>query len=249
MALRTSFARAAATIVAVSCLAVANTSLGDDRKELAALLAKAGVFSQKFDDMMKQAAFTLSGTMHSLDSNGAVDETLAGSFRFTRYGPRQHVEVIRYTEDGEDKTTEARKKVAKDERARREKPPDPDDDVRLPFLPAEQPKYKFSIVEVHPRYPSRIRIGFVPKEPAKSRVFGSAWLDRNTGVILSMGVSPSETSGFVDYVKITLEFGAKTPMGPAVSTIAVDAKSSFLFFRKHWKGAAELGDYRLSKSP
>ena len=41
---------------------------------------------------------------------------------------------------------------------------------------------------------------------------------RDTGDVLSIGVSPSKTPLFVDYVNVTMEFCATTSMGPATST-------------------------------
>jgi hypothetical protein len=45
---------------------------------------------------------------------------------------------------------------------------------------------------------------------------------------------------------VQLEFGAATPIGPAVSKVVADGNAGILFFRKRFHVAATLSDYRLA---
>ena len=85
----------------------------------------------------------------------------------------------------------------------------------------------------------------MPKARAGDTIEGSAWVDTRTGALISAGFKLSKTPLFVDYVHFTVEFGATTPLGPAVSSVSVDGKTGLLFLRKHFRVAATLGDYRI----
>jgi hypothetical protein len=209
------------------------------------VLAKAAPWSERFEAMMKRASFTVSGDLESLAGDGSVDERLEGVFRFQPRGSYHHVEVVRYTEDGEDETEKAREDAAEREEKRREDPPDPDEQAHLPFLSAEQPKYVFRVVEVDHRDPARVRVHFTPKRPAKNLPVGSAWIDTRTGAVLTMGASPSELDTFVDYLRVTMEFGASTPVVNAVSKVRFEGQASFLFLRRRFRGSAVLVDYSV----
>jgi len=210
---------------------------------LAALLPKLSAWSARFEAMLDRATFTMSGHTEEVDGDGHASDRKEGVFRINARGPRAHVEVIRYTEDGEDKTAKAREKVKKDEKDRANKPRDPDEILHMPFLASQLAKYDFRIGETDPRTPTRVRVYFTAKERAKNLGIGSAWVDVRTGDVLSMGVSPSKTSMFVDTLNVTLEFGESTPMGPGMSRVTFDARGGFLFFRKRVRGVALVSNY------
>lgn len=216
-----------------------------DGDALPALLPKLSAWSARFESMLTHAAFTMSGGTEEVDGDGEVSNRKEGVFRVNTRGARAHVEVVRYSEAGEDKTREARERVAEQERERANKPRKADEELHMPFLSAEEPKYVFRIGETDPRAPTRVRVYFTAKHPAKNLGNGSAWVDTQTGDVLSMGVSPSKTSLFVDYINVTLEFGENTSMGPALSRIRFEARGGFLFFRKKVRGMAVVSDYEV----
>lgn len=123
--------------------------------------------------------------------------------------------------------------------------PKPDEVLHMPFLQPELGKYSFRVGESDPRSPARVRIYFTAKQRAKNLGNGSAWVDTRTGEVLTMGVSPSKTSFFVDFINVTLEFGDVTPAGPAISRIGFDAGGGFLFFHKRVRGEATLSHYEV----
>lgn len=61
----------------------------------------------------------------------------------------------------------------------------------------------------------------------------------------TVGARLSKPPTFVDWAHFTVEFGAKTPLGPAMSRITFEAKEGFLFlFRHHIRGELRMSDYR-----
>lgn len=216
-----------------------------DAAPSAELLAKLAETSARFEAMVKRSTFTLTGKMEKVSGDGVASEPKEGTFRVRPTPERTEVEVIRYTEDGEDKTREAKAQAAERARAPKKRRR-PKDDLHLPFLASEQPKYVFRLGEVDALDPARIRVHFDAKAPSKGLWNGSAWVDGRTGEILSMGVAPAETSSFLDYLRLQIEFGEATPMGRAVSKVSFEAGGSFLFVKKRFRGSATLADYALT---
>lgn len=214
-----------------------------DSDALPALLPKLSDWSARFESRLAHAAFTMSGNTEEVDGDGDAFNRKEGVVRIITRGSRAHVEVLRYSEGGVDKTRDTRERVAEQERDRARQPRSPDEELHMPFLSAEQPKYRFRIGEADPRAPRRIRVYFTAKHPAKNLGNGSAWVDAQTGDLLSLRVSPSKTSMFVDYINVTLEFGEDTPIGPAISRIRFEARGGFLFFRKEIRGGAVISEY------
>lgn len=235
--------RHAAAVVAVCVFATPEVRAGDEA--LAALLPKLSAWSARLESTLNRSLFTMTGHTDDVDGDGRTSDHKEGIFRVDARGARAHVYVIHYVEDGEDKTVEARERVWKDEAKRDKKPKEPDEVIHMPFLQGELPKYSFRIGETDPRVPSRVRVYFKPKEPAKNLGDGSAWVDTSTGEVLTMGVSPSKTSMFVDFINVTLEFGDVTPGGPGISRIGFEARGGFLFFHKRVRGSATLSNYEL----
>jgi hypothetical protein len=212
------------------------------------LLVRISHHAQAFEDITKRASFTFDVVMEKLDGDGKVDETKKKHARIESDGKTEHQVVMSCTLDGKDTTTEEREKVRKQEAEAAKKRADKsdDDELHMPFLPAEQPKYVFDQVAVDPQDPGRVKISFVPREPTKHTVEGTAWVDTATGNVVSAGVKLSKPPTFVDWVHFTAEFGASTPLGPALSHITFEGKGGFLFIRKHFRGELTLGDYHLA---
>jgi hypothetical protein len=185
--------------------------------------------------------------MERLDGDGQPSGVKEMTARVEADGTRARLDVVRYTEDGEDKTRDARDKAREadaEPAAEKEKTV-----IRMPFLAAEQGRYVFDQVAVDGADPARIRIAFVPRVAAENAIEGSAWVDTRTATVLSAGFKISKPGTFVDYVRVTVEFGAPTVLGPAVSRVTVEGKGGILFLRKRFRGAATLSDYRISPAP
>ena len=68
-----------------------------------------------------------------------------------------------------------------------------------------------------------------------------------SGTILTAGAKLSKPPTFVDWIHFTVEFNAKTPLGPAMSKLGFEAKGGFLFLiRKHFRGEVKMTDYRIT---
>jgi hypothetical protein len=225
-------------------VAVSATVVAPARAEApsADLLARLAVHARAFEDMKTKASYALEGKIERLDGDGKVDGVKEGKARVEADGKNAHFIVIKYLEDGEDKTDEARKKVHDAE----SKKDDDDKDIRMPFLAGEQRRYVFDLAETDKADPSRVRITFVPKEPDDDTIEGSAWVDSKSAHVLSAGFKLSKPGTFIDYIHVTMRFDAATPIGPAVSALSFDGKGGILFIRKRFRGSATFSDYRIA---
>ena len=204
------------------------------------LMGRLALHAAAFEQMRLHASYALDGTLDEIDGDGNVEGTRSMDARVEADGVHKaKLVILKYVEDGEDKTDDAREKQA--DAAKK-----PHKEHRMPFLASEQARYTFDEVEVDAAHPTHVRVTFVPKEPAEDTVEGSAWVDVPTGHVLTAGFKLSKPDLFVDYVNVTLEFGAETPLGPAVSRATIDGKGGLLFFRKHFRGSATLHDYSVT---
>jgi hypothetical protein len=211
--------------------------------DLAILLPKLGQHAARLEEMKKRGSFTLSGRMEEVDGSGQASSTKEVLLRSIARPGTRTTEILRYTEDGADKTSEAR---AKAEKRRAEGKKEKRRDVHLPFLASEQARYVFGIAERDANKPTRMRVTFTPKESAEDAFKGSAWVDEPTGEVLTLGFSPTKTSMFVDQVDVTMRFDLATPLGRAPSTISFEARGGVLFFRKRVRGSGTISDPSLA---
>ena len=208
------------------------------------LMARLALHAAAIDRMRTHACYLLEGEMESLDGDGKVDGIKKILGRVEGDGERARFFVVRYTEDGKDKADDMRKQTkesndeSKEDRAKKH--------IEMPFVAAAQPHYVFDQVAVDTADPSRVQISFVPREPSEHTSEGSVWVDTKAGTILTAGFKLSKPGFFVDYVHITMEFGAKTELGPAISRITLDGKGGILFIRKRFRGWATLSDYTMT---
>lgn len=211
------------------------------------LMAKLAKHAAGFEKMKTHESYSVGGTLQTLAASGAADSTKAMTARVTADGKRTHFSVLSYTEDGEDKTAEARAKAREHDRKKAlEKPGEKKmRDLKMPFLQSEQARYVFAQIETDALDPSRVRITFVPKETADDTVEGSAWVDTRSGTVLSAGFKLSELPSFIDYVHVTVELGTPTAFGPAPSVVKITGRGSFLFLKKRFRGEATLSHYAL----
>ncbi len=214
-----------------------------------ALLERVSHHAQAFEKVVKSASFAFEVEFQKLDGDGKVDETKHKQALMKSDGKTAHQVVLHCTVDGKDTTAEEQEKVRKQEAEEAGKKDDGDrndEHWHTPFLASEQAKYVFDQVAVDPANPSRVKISFMPKQPDKYSVEGSAWVDATAGTVVSAGVKLSRPPTFVDWVHFTAEFGAPTPLGPAISHMTFEGKGGFLFIRKHFRGHMNLSDYRLA---
>jgi hypothetical protein len=213
---------------------------------LGPVLARVARHAAQFEEMKRRGTFTMSGRMEELDRSGKVDGVKEMVVRSVATPSERFSEVLRYLEDGADKTAEARSKAAKRRAERKAGKGDKQRDLHFPFLASEQPRYRFSFVERDPSDATRVRIGFVPLVPAEDAFKGSAWIDESSGEVLTMGFSPSKNPTFVDHIDVTMRFDLQTPLGRAPSKIEFDARGGFLVIHKHYRGAATITDPRVA---
>jgi hypothetical protein len=211
------------------------------------LMARLAQYASHFETLRTQASYRVKGRYETLDGDGKADSVKAMEARLDPDGDTPALDVISYTEDGEDKTAQAQAD-ARERRAKRKSDPNRKR-VRMPLLAEQQPRYVFDQVQVDAQDPNRVRIAFTPKERGPETIEGSAWVDARTGTLISAGFKLSKTPTFVDYVHVTVQFGEPTQLGPAVSTVSIDGQGGLLFFRKRFHLSATLWDYRLAAPP
>jgi hypothetical protein len=205
------------------------------------LMAKLASFGAGFESLRTRASYTIEGQMETLDRDGKADSVKQMKARVEADGINVKFVVLRYVEDGEDKTADAQKQALKRAQERKS-----EKKFRIPVLADEQPRYVFDQVDVDPRDPAVVRIAFTPKVPEDDTIEGSAWVDSRTGALVSAGFKISKPPVFVDYVHVQLEFGAPTSVGPAVSKLVAEGDGGVLFFRKRFHVSATISDYRLA---
>jgi hypothetical protein len=217
-----------------------------------ALMGGLANHAERFEEMKRRGAFTMAGRMEEVDGDGKASDLKEVLLRSTPTPvPLDRItNVIRFTENGEDKTADAQKKIAERREKRLKDPAKQAEarkkDIKLPFLASEQGRYVFTMAGRDAAQPGRVRIAFVPKVAAENAIKGSAWVEESTREVLSMGFSFSKNPVFVDHVDIQLTFGLPTQLGRAPSTLTFDGRGGFLFIRKHYRGSATLSDARLA---
>jgi hypothetical protein len=208
-----------------------------------ALMARVAVHAEAIERMRTHASYAVDGVLERLDGDGKVDATKRMSVRMEADGQVVRVVVIKCTEDKSDCTDDARKDAkagnerSKEEREKRY--------LEMPLRASVQPRYVFDQIAVDPQDPTRVEISFKPKEPNEHSSEGTVWVDTKSATLLSAGFKMSKPGFFVDYVHFTMELGATTELGPAISRVTVDGKGGILFFHKHFRGEAKLSDYRI----
>lgn len=210
----------------------------------AELMSRLATQAQGFEQMKKRASYAIVGKLEELTSDRTVSATKTMRAKAVANGTEVRWEILEYKEDGLDKTADARKRAR--ERAAEDPKKKGKRDFHMPFLPSEQLRYSFDQVEVDPTEPTRVKITFVPKVKAEDTIEGSAWVDAKAGTLISAGFKLSKTPTFVDYVHVTVEFGAPTPLGPAVSKIHVDGKGGILFWSKVFRVDAVVSEYAIA---
>jgi hypothetical protein len=205
------------------------------------LMAKLGAYAARFERQRTHASYAIEGRLELLDGDGNPDKTKELWGQVVADGVSARLHVIRYLEDGKDKTEDG----IREAREAADKKKDKSHELKMPIRAEEQSRYVFDQVETDSRDPTRVRITFVPREPEEDTVEGSAWIDSTSGTPISAGFKLSRTPLFVDYVHFSVEFGATTALGPAVSKVNVDGKGGILFFRKHFRASATLSGYRI----
>ena len=235
--------RKALLILAASVLFVSFSRHASAQPPPPDLLSRLAVHAATIDRMRTHASYAFEGELDSIDSDGAVSGVKKVSARVAGDGERARFIVLKCTEDGKDTTEDARKQAkvgndrTKEQRAK--------EHLEMPFVAESQANYVFDQIAVDPSDETRVQIAFVPKEPSEHTSEGSVWVDTKSGTFISAGFKLSRPGFFVDYVHVTLEFGEKTPVGPAISKVTVNGKGGIFFFRKHFRGEATLSDYRV----
>jgi hypothetical protein len=214
-----------------------------------ALLANLANHADAFAEVVDRASYRLDEVTEELDGDGNVTtrETTRAHVDPGGKGSRETVEAS--TRNGKDATAEKQERVQ--DAAGKSGDEDENellscDKLRMPFLRMEQPLYVFNLVGIDSADRSRVEISFTPRRPDEHTMEGAAWVDARSGTLISAGAKLSKPSGHIDWVHFTVEFGARTPLGPALSHVTFEAKGGLLFIHKHVRGEMIMSNYKLS---
>lgn len=233
--LRRSFLLVALTFTAVPLVAHAEDgSAASASSNLEATLDKLEQHAAQFEKMKRRASYTLTGKMERVDGSGNVAETREMTVKVNGMA----AEVVRYVEDGLDKTADERAKRGGNGRMSTGKVAR----LRLPFLASERPRYTFRVKEVDAKYPQRVLVEFQPKNAADDTAYGTAWVDTRAGEVLTIRFSPTKKPKFVDDIDIAIHFDSQTTLGRAPSKVTFEASGGFLFIRKRYRGIATISN-------
>ena len=202
--------------------------------QLDVVLDKLEQHAARFEKMKRRASYTLTGKMERVDGSGNVAETREMTVKVNGMA----AEVVRYVEDGLDKTADERAKRGGNGRMSTGRVAR----MRLPFLATERPRYTFRIKEVDAKYPYRLLVEFSPKTPADDTALGTAWVDARAGEVLTIRFSPTKKPRFVDDIDIAIHFDSQTTLGRAPSKVTFEASGGFLFIRKRYRGTATISN-------
>jgi hypothetical protein len=209
------------------------------------LMVQLGHHAEAFKQLMTAANFTFETFIEKLDSDGKVTSTRTKLGHVEHDAEGGHERVIRCVEDGQDITADEQKKALKQDAERHEKRRqlEEDDDLRPPFIPAEQARYVFEQIGVDPHDPTRLEIRFVPKQPDKTSMEGTAWVSTASGTVLSLSAKLNKPPLFVDWVQFSAEFGASSSLGPAPSRFTFEGSGGLLFIHQHLRGEMKMRDF------
>jgi hypothetical protein len=209
------------------------------------LLERLSHFAHFTEGLFKRASYHVEQVTEELDGDGKVSSSKRSLAHVESDGTRARTIVERCIKDGKDVTAEEQENVAKEEAEQEKKKGKKGGDDEQLTLPFVSDAYDYDEVATDTADPTRVEIAFTPKKPNKHMVEGKAWVDTKNGTLISVGVKLSKPPALVDWVHFTVEFGAPTPSGPAVSRIAFEAKGGLLFIRKHVRGEVKMGDYKI----
>jgi len=207
----------------------------------AALMEKLAAYATSFERERTQASYDVAGKLEVIDGDNEVSSRKEVVAHVEGNGGDAKVTVVRYVEDGKDKTAEGVKE-AEENAARRKKRRASGKEVKLPVRSDQQARYVFDETE-RSADGTRVLLHFAPKNPEDDTVEGSAWVDDASGTVVSASFQPSKTSIFISYLHFSVEFGAQTAVGPAVSKVVVEGEGGIWFFRKHFRATATLSHY------
>ncbi len=210
------------------------------------LMQRLAAFAAASEGQETRLGATMDAKLEATDSISKHTAKFEGTVRVEPTpGGEPKITVLKYVEDGVDKTVEGQKKARELVLEQKKKPSSKGDELQMPVLGEVQDKYVFEEIE-RSADGTRVKIQFTPKHPAQNTMEGSAWVDDATGRVLSTTFRMSKTPMFMSWLHFEVEFYAQTPLGPAPSKITIDGEGGILFLRFRMHGEAMMSDYRVA---
>lgn len=209
--------------------------------ELDALLDLVARNHERLEELYARGEYVVTTQFREYRGGGSrPDSTRTVITRAYEDGGAPREEIVLFVEDGKDKTEERRARPAG--KARMEKIP-----YHNPFAPDRQPQYRFELQGPAKDDPSKVIVSFSPHRKTSENYIGRAWIDRQAGTLHRLEFRIANRPTFVTKHDVHLRFDAKTPYGPALSRLEVDAAGGALFLKKRVKVVTTIGDYRAPR--
>jgi hypothetical protein len=230
------FRRSTAIAFLVVALAVVLSRPAAAQPPDPALLERLSHHAEALRQVEKVASYREETLMEQIDGDGKVGSSETRVSRIVNDGKTTHPVLERCVRDGQDVTAEERQK----------KGDSTEINIKFPDFTSSATDYTYDQIDVDPADPTRVKFSFTPKKPNKETIEGTLWVDTASGTVLTVGAKLSKPPMFVDWAHFTVEFGAKTPLGPMMSRLTFEANASFWFLHlQHVRGEIKMSDYRL----
>jgi hypothetical protein len=201
-----------------------------------ALLERLSHHAEALRQVEKVASYREETLMEELEGDGKVGSSETRVSRVQHDGSATHAVLEQCIRDGQDVTADERQK----------KEDGTEIHIKFPDFTSSAADYTYDQIDVDPADPTRVKLSFTPKQRTKDSIEGTLWVDTASGTVLTVGAKLSKPPMFVDWAHFTVEFGAKTPLGPMMSRLTFEASASFWFLHlKHVRGEIKMSDYRL----
>ena len=194
-----------------------------------------------------EGGFTMTTRVEELDKVGRPQSILETVERITRKNGKEERQLVRAERDGKDVTEEMRerrgKQVAKKDDSGGQR--NVSASAVSPFGQSEQPKYSFSLAGADPGNPGRLRIRFEPRGPASEKVnIGEALVEAAEAVPVRIRYRPAVYPKHIQKMEMELVYGARSALGPVLSTLSMEAQGGMLFIKKRFRSKTTFSDYR-----
>lgn len=192
----------------------------------ATLMQRLAQHAERMDTFTRNAAFTVDVVAEEFDADGKATKTTRSSMRVTRRDGKESRKLTKYEENGVDLTEKKRSEIEKAE----SKP------VHSPFLPSEQTKYRFTLLDAKDEH---LRIGIEPagkKDP--ELITGEAKVDPVRGEVRFVTMAPSKLPAFVDALTLTGTFDERS-----MTKLTIKGVGGFLFIKKRFGVVTIFRDY------
>lgn len=208
--------------------------------DLTALLDRATAAHEKAKPLYEEATtFSTKMTVEELDKHGAATSTTEIETKAD--------ELVRYVEDGVDKTAEQKAKRAEYKKKQKEDGKDQSFSLGFgdPFSRESRDRYAYTLVKEENGLAT---IAFKPKgKKAPELGVGEATVEIETGAVRKLRFKPSSMPRFVSKLSIEVDCDEPTTLGYAMTRLKAEGEGGILFVKKRFRMTSTFFDWKPSQ--